>query len=326
MVRCVGIQGGLFVRIVTSNTYNVAYVTFNLKPELNLPNKVETTLPEEPVVVQADPDALEQVVLNLLSNAFKYSGASRYVAVGVGRNGSTASLTIEDRGVGIAAEDLPQLFEPYFRAKQESGPRVAGTGLGLSIVKHTVDAHGGTIVVDSQLLVGDGTFDYELFGCDRSSNTVYYTRKLDDNRSLFAVQLKADGSPGAPAFVRELPSDADPIVATNGSIAYTLNRRPDRVGVVASIDPEGGRLLNFEMEDPDPTAWQFMDNGYLARIDWERGLTIIQAPNGTRTRLEFTEGWKATPVSSYGDFLVLSGNADGHRTAPGWSIPLRERS
>jgi signal transduction histidine kinase len=116
---------------------------------------METNLPSDPIMVDADPDALEQVVLNLISNALKYSGSARQVAVSVGRNGTIATLEVQDRGVGIASEDLPHLFEPYFRAQREDGPRISGTGLGLSIVKHSVDAHGGSIAVDSE--PGHGT-------------------------------------------------------------------------------------------------------------------------------------------------------------------------
>ena len=97
-------------------------------------------------LVDADPDALDRVVKNLVSNAVKYSPAGSRVRVAA-RPRTTppaVEITVEDEGPGIAEADLPRVFEPYYRAP--GGTRVAsGAGLGLAVVKSLVDAHGGTI-------------------------------------------------------------------------------------------------------------------------------------------------------------------------------------
>jgi signal transduction histidine kinase len=96
--------------------------------------------------VDADPDALDRVVKNLVSNAVKYSPAGTRVRVSARRRMAPpgVEITVEDEGPGIAEADLARVFEPYYRTA--GGARVAtGTGLGLAVVKSLVDAHGGTI-------------------------------------------------------------------------------------------------------------------------------------------------------------------------------------
>ena len=96
--------------------------------------------------VEADPDALDRVVKNLVSNAVKYSPAGSRVRVAARPQAAppAVEITVEDEGPGIAEADLARVFEPYFRTA--SGARVAaGSGLGLAVVKSLVEAHGGSI-------------------------------------------------------------------------------------------------------------------------------------------------------------------------------------
>ena len=95
----------------------------------------------------ADPNRLERVLVNLLTNALKYSAPASEVVVRVGSDGAHVVLEIEDRGQGIAPGDLPHLFERYFRALGSS--RLEGMGLGLYTARMLVEAHGGTIGVTS---------------------------------------------------------------------------------------------------------------------------------------------------------------------------------
>ena len=96
--------------------------------------------------IDADPDALDRVVKNLIGNAVKYSPAGSCVRVAARPQAAppAVSITVEDEGPGIAEADLARVFEPYFRTA--GGARVApGAGLGLAVVKSLIDAHGGTI-------------------------------------------------------------------------------------------------------------------------------------------------------------------------------------
>jgi signal transduction histidine kinase len=100
--------------------------------------------------LDADPDALDRVVKNLVSNALKYSPAGTRVRVAARAQAAPAAveITVEDEGPGIAEADRARIFEPYYRTA--AGARTAGgAGLGLAVVKSLVDAHGGTIRAES---------------------------------------------------------------------------------------------------------------------------------------------------------------------------------
>ncbi len=119
--------------------------------------RVEWEHPDEPVPVHADREMMTQLVLNLYSNAVKYSPPGRVVTVRLGQRGKEVYLEVEDQGYGIPKKDLPHIFDKFYRAsnvaEQDSGPR--GSGLGLALVHHIVRMHGGRITVSSE--VGKGT-------------------------------------------------------------------------------------------------------------------------------------------------------------------------
>jgi signal transduction histidine kinase len=95
---------------------------------------------------EIDPLRIEQVLNNLLTNAIKYSPDGGPITIEVGVGGGAVRIAVEDRGVGIAPEHRPHLFEPYFQAHAAS--HQSGMGLGLYIAKEIVDLHGGTIVAE----------------------------------------------------------------------------------------------------------------------------------------------------------------------------------
>ena len=111
-----------------------------------------------PMLVRADPAALEQVLANLLDNAVKYSRDRKTITVRVRSAGATAIVEVIDHGVGIAATDRARIFERFYRTPGSHRP---GFGLGLPIVKELIRAHGGRVTVDSEPGVGS-TFRIEL--------------------------------------------------------------------------------------------------------------------------------------------------------------------
>ncbi|MBI3979419.1 MAG: GAF domain-containing protein [Chloroflexi bacterium] len=122
-----------------------------------------------PVVACADPNRLERILGNLLSNALKYSDPATEVTVTVEERAGEALVTVADRGAGIAPADLPRLFERGFRA-EHAASRAEGLGLGLYITRLLVEAHGGHIWVESELGQGS-TFRFTLpRSCRRPSD------------------------------------------------------------------------------------------------------------------------------------------------------------
>lgn len=119
--------------------------------------RLDAGVPDVPVWVEADRSELDQVVFNLIDNGIKYTPAGGQVTCRVAIDGDTARFTVEDTGIGILSEDLPRIFERFWRGDRarkfpgEGGTATSGTGLGLSIVKHIVEAHGGSIAVESEL-------------------------------------------------------------------------------------------------------------------------------------------------------------------------------
>jgi cell cycle sensor histidine kinase DivJ len=94
------------------------------------------------------------VLLNLVSNAIKFTNQDGRVTVTAAIDAAALKLTVEDSGIGIGAEDLPRLGEAFFQARASYDRRHDGTGLGLSIVKGLVQLHGGSTDIRSKLGVG----------------------------------------------------------------------------------------------------------------------------------------------------------------------------
>jgi len=116
---------------------------------------------EAGVELQADPDAMKQALLNLLSNAIKYAGSQRVIALRLRREGGNAVLQVEDQGIGIAENELEDIFTPYYRAGGSEQNTRSGAGLGLAVVRHIIAAHNGSITVKSQKGAGS-TFTITL--------------------------------------------------------------------------------------------------------------------------------------------------------------------
>ncbi len=116
---------------------------------------------KEPLELCMDVDRMTQVVINLVSNALKYSPHDKPVEVCVSRDDQCALLQVQDHGCGIAADELPQIFNMFYRTPGAHSSTTSGLGLGLAISKEIVDRHGGRIWCESKLGVGS-TFFVEL--------------------------------------------------------------------------------------------------------------------------------------------------------------------
>jgi len=114
-----------------------------------------TRAPEDLPFINGDPRAFKQIVLNLVSNAIKFTERGGMVTVSAAVEGSRLVLRVTDTGVGIAADDLKRVGDPFFQAGKTYQRRHEGTGLGLSIVKSLVGLHAGEMTVQSQ--VNEGT-------------------------------------------------------------------------------------------------------------------------------------------------------------------------
>ena len=106
--------------------------------------------------VLADPHWLHQVITNLLTNALKFTPSGGRVTISTERTGSRAVLRVTDTGAGIAADDLPRIFDRFFRGQQAA--QISGSGIGLAVAAELAQAHGGRLTAASETNgLGHGT-------------------------------------------------------------------------------------------------------------------------------------------------------------------------
>jgi signal transduction histidine kinase len=110
--------------------------------------RITLKIPDGMLTIEADQERLERVVLNLLSNALKYSPSEKSVEIEVQLNAGGLQVAVRDQGEGIASEHLPRLFQRFARVQGTSGTE--GIGLGLYISRVLVEAHGGKIWAESE--------------------------------------------------------------------------------------------------------------------------------------------------------------------------------
>ncbi len=139
----------------------IAEAISNLRPQskekyIQLKSKLEESLPE----IYCNRDMILQTLVNLISNAIKFTPEKGKVTVSAKRKKDALEVTVFDTGVGVPSKDLPYIFDKFYRGKRK-GDEKRGTGLGLSIAKEFVKSHGGDIWVESE--IGRGTkFSFQL--------------------------------------------------------------------------------------------------------------------------------------------------------------------
>lgn len=213
-------------------------------------------------LLQADSEKLEAVFQNLLSNALKFTPEGGRVEVTVAEEGEEVVLTIADTGIGIAAADLPMLFDRFAQADASGKRRFGGTGIGLSLVKEVVELHGGRIDVHSALGAGS-TFTVRL-----PKGHAHVREELRDRRIAdLPVPIDRRGfdlpAPPPPAAAVALPS-------------------PGSAAAPPAPAPHDGRPRVLVIED-DPQLRRFLREALAARFevleaeDGEAGLELCRS-------------------------------------------------
>lgn len=150
-------QGRLLVNLETFNLNELVPNVLSGFQAMAAVDRIELNLylPAEPVLLKADPERIKQVISNLLSNALKYSPEAGQVSLNLCQEAGYAVLDVSDTGRGMDANQIENLFRPYYRASEPERSRMMGIGLGLFIARTLVEMHHGTITVSSQ--PGHGT-------------------------------------------------------------------------------------------------------------------------------------------------------------------------
>ena len=118
------------------------------EPEL-AKKKLTCMVTGESAIISGDQKRLHQVIFNLVSNAVKYSTESGQILIDIHNLGKNVQLTVKDQGIGIPKEDIPLIFERFYRTDRSRNRKTGGAGIGLTITKTIVLAHGGSISVES---------------------------------------------------------------------------------------------------------------------------------------------------------------------------------
>ena len=139
----------------------LAHIVEHLRPQAEKAELQLTSSIEDGLMVAGSPDQLQQVFLNLIDNAVKYTRAGGTVEVTAQRRGPMVVTSVKDSGIGILSEHLPRIFERFYRVDKGRSRASGGTGLGLSIVKHISESHGGGVWVESEYNRGS-TFTVSL--------------------------------------------------------------------------------------------------------------------------------------------------------------------
>ena len=184
---------------------------------------IELSLPEEELEVLGEGDRLRQVVANLLSNAIKYSPDGGRVEVAATHDRAVVSVSVTDSGVGIPADQQPQIFTKFFRVDSSSTRTIGGTGLGLALCREIVQAHGGRIGFESAEGKGS-TFRFELPS----------TRPDRHDR-------------GGVLVVEDDPAGAGPLAATVAREGYDVTAAASREEALALVADERPRLVCLDI-------------------------------------------------------------------------------
>jgi signal transduction histidine kinase len=163
---------------------------------------LEAQLPGHPLRIRHDPVRIGQVVANLVGNAVKFTSRGGRISVAVAPTGDGASIQVSDTGVGIAPEELPRIFERFYRGTRANEARASGSGLGLAIVRSIVEMHGGSVTVESRLGAGS-TFTVVL---PRNPKTVDGTAAGRPDQGTAHEVLEAGDKAGSEAFMADSSS------------------------------------------------------------------------------------------------------------------------
>jgi signal transduction histidine kinase len=118
--------------------------------EVLIKDKIDDNLP----LFMLDAETYEQMLLNLMDNAVKYSREDKVVEVSARYHNNSIIIEVTDHGIGIATKDVEKIFEKFFRSPIADGRKIPGSGIGLTLVKEIIEAHGGTIEVESKIGIG----------------------------------------------------------------------------------------------------------------------------------------------------------------------------
>ncbi|MCX8092726.1 MAG: ATP-binding protein, partial [Candidatus Goldbacteria bacterium] len=142
---------GLSLTLEEVDIVNFLKEIYEMYKNTSTKHKIILTVPEKSEIILFDKNKMSQVMINLLSNAIKYSPDGGNIDIIMEDKDDRIYITVKDQGIGISKEDLPRIFEKFYRVQSEVVKKISGTGIGLPIVKYIIELHNGGIDVKSEL-------------------------------------------------------------------------------------------------------------------------------------------------------------------------------
>jgi PAS domain S-box-containing protein len=229
-------------------------------------------LPPEPVCLEADPTRLEQVLANLLNNAVKYTDHGGHIWLTAEQQGSELILRVRDTGVGIAADMLARIFEPFVQSDRVLHHSQGGLGIGLTLVRSLVEMHGGTVQAQSD-------------GPGKGSEFVVCLPVFCQQQQIGGVTAADEGSEPARATPKRRILVVDDNVDAAESLAMLLRLEGHDVRV-AHDGPAA--LAAVEADPPDIV---FLDIGMPVMNGYDVAMLLRQRPGLEHLQLVAMTGW-----------------------------------
>jgi signal transduction histidine kinase/CheY-like chemotaxis protein len=227
--------------------------------------KVTVSLPEVPLVVNADPTRLAQVVSNLLNNASKYTDAKGEISIVVEREGDEAVIRVRDSGAGIEARHLADIFELFSRVESQRNQSVGGLGIGLALVKSLVEMHGGSVSVMSA-------------GIGRGSEFVVRLPAVPSNAGVVRAPSADTGLERAMRSVRVLVVDdnadsANALAMLLQLIGHDVRKAGNALEALAIAPVFVPEIGIFDIGMPGMDGYELARR--VRRESWGRGMQLI---------------------------------------------------
>jgi hypothetical protein len=208
------------------------------------------------LTVLGDRDRLQQVVWNLVSNALKFTPKGGSVSVMLAEHNGDVEVTVTDTGIGISAEFLPFVFDRFRQADSSMSRRHNGLGLGMAIVRHLVELHGGTVVVESagegqgamfrlQLPKHDGALPVEVLTSARPAPTEAKSAPLEELNGvrILIVEDDADSRNVLAVLLENLGARVEAVASAREACERVAERPPDVIVSDIGMPDEDGHTL-----------------------------------------------------------------------------------
>jgi CheY-like chemotaxis protein len=212
-----------------------------------LEHELNVSVPEEPIVVDADATRLAQVLGNLLNNAARYTPRRGQIALRVARDGDDAVITVADNGVGMSDDIRGRVFDMFFQGNDPRVVRNAGLGIGLTLARSLVEMHGGSIAVTSEGLDRGSTFTVRLPVCPAGELPAGTDTAAQENVGGHRVLIVDDNADAAETLRMLVNTFGDNEVRTAFSGADALAASVDMHPDIVLLDLKMPGMDGFEV-------------------------------------------------------------------------------